>query len=49
VVASIKGFDHFVVDWALLKGSEKGGLLGHVWNLVRLEESEKLWILEKKV
>jgi alpha-1,6-mannosyltransferase len=49
VVASIKGFDHFVVNWAFLKGSKKSGLLSHVWNLVRLEESEKLWILERKV
>lgn len=48
VVASVNGFDRFVVDWELLKGRKKG-LLSHAWNLLRLEESEKLWILERKV
>jgi alpha-1,6-mannosyltransferase len=46
-MASINGFDRFVIDWELLKG-RKEGLLSHVWNLLRLEESEKLWILERK-
>jgi len=48
VVASVNGFDRFVIDWELLKGRKKG-LLSHAWNLLRLEESEKLWILERKV
>ncbi|KIM42281.1 glycosyltransferase family 22 protein [Hebeloma cylindrosporum] len=47
VVASVNGFDRFVVDWELLKGG-KGGLLSRPWTLLRLEESEKLWILERK-
>ncbi|KDR68602.1 hypothetical protein GALMADRAFT_146254 [Galerina marginata CBS 339.88] len=46
-VKTIKAFDRFVVNWELLKGRNKADLLWRFGDVLRFEESDKLWILER--
>ena len=47
VAGVVAGFDRWTVDWVLIKG-DKAGLLRRVTEVLRMEKSDKLWILERK-
>ncbi|KAF8972290.1 alpha-1,6-mannosyltransferase subunit [Flammula alnicola] len=47
-VCAIKSFDRWAIDWDLFKGRNKGEILRHLKDVLRFEESDKLWILERR-
>jgi len=47
-LATIKGFDRWAVNWSLLFGKPKGELFRRFPELLIFEQSDKLWILERK-
>lgn len=47
VAGVVAGFDRWAVDWVLIKGN-KGGLLRRITEVLWMEKTDKLWILERK-
>ena len=48
-VQVVEGFDRWSIDWDLLgKGEAAGGMWRRFMKILRLEKSEKLWILARK-
>jgi len=47
VAGVVTGFDRWAIDWVLVKG-DKGGLLRRIKDVLRMEKTDKLWILERE-
>lgn len=47
VMDIVQGFERWAIDWELLKGRFGGDLLRRVWDVVRMVQGDKLWILER--
>lgn len=48
IVEAFRGFDRRVIDWNLFKGIGTDDILDRLRRVVRIDTSEKLWILKRR-